>query len=48
LKPFLSFLGKDSTPDDGIYTGVLLPHQFAGDGYYSIQVCLWKYSWSEL
>jgi len=31
-------LGLDSTPNDGIYTGVLTANQMAGDGYYNIRV----------
>lgn len=30
--------GPDSTPNDGIYTGMFSANQMAGDGYYSIRV----------
>ena len=35
---FVVLTGLDSTPNDGIYTGVLTANQMAGDGYYNIRV----------
>ena len=37
---FVLSTGLDSTPNDGIYTGVLTANQMAGDGYYNIRVSL--------
>ncbi|KAF6016854.1 hypothetical protein EB796_024835 [Bugula neritina] len=33
-----SGFGMDSTANDGIYTATLLPHEFSGSGYYSLQM----------
>ena len=37
---FVLSTGLDSTPNDGIYTGVLTANQMAGDGYYNIRVSM--------
>lgn len=33
-------VGKDCTPNDGIYTTHYNPHDFSGSGYYAIKVII--------